>query len=209
MPDIAGKKAMIQWILDFYPHENREVNNFLIYLIKNEELLKYIEFTDQVIFAPRGLWIDYTSKFSQSKQAANPFEDTNPFNYYKSKSKADQEQAKAFSPFKYYKDQSLYLMMEQAFHDFRLNALREQQIFYLELNFPQYLYEILYRDLFVENPYVPLHMKAIDQIDSLTQGASETAHKIIMKRKMDQALDEGDYDKFNDYLNKFDSYWSD
>ena len=65
MPDIAGKKAMIQWILDFYPHENREVNNFLIYLIKNEELLKYIEFTDQVIFAPRGLWIDYTSKFSQ------------------------------------------------------------------------------------------------------------------------------------------------
>lgn len=209
MSTTASKREMIQWLLDFYPHENKEVTNFFLFLLDNQALLKYIEFTDQVIFAPRGVWINYSSTYPADQSAAKAFEDSNPFNYYKSNSKPKQDQVKAGAEFKYYKDQACYLMIEQAFHDFRLNALREKQIFYLELNFPQYLYEILYRDLLVENPYVPLHMKAIDQISIFTQGVSKEAHKMIVKSYMDQALDEGDYEKLTDYLDKFDSYWSD
>lgn len=59
------------------------------------------------------------------------------------------------NPFIYFKNQLSYTQSEQAFHDLRLNAQRNNTVFYVEFDLPN-INEVLYQaNLFVENPYRP------------------------------------------------------
>ena len=66
-----NKKDFIQWLLTNFKHENPSVNYLLRYISNNPEILKLIEFSDAVNYAPRGLFISFNQN------------DSNSFIYYK------------------------------------------------------------------------------------------------------------------------------
>ncbi|MBG9979847.1 YpiB family protein [Facklamia sp. DSM 111018] len=57
MESDTRKADFIKWLLSTYPYLNYEINAFFKYLLYNQSVLKFIEFSDHVEYAPRGIWI--------------------------------------------------------------------------------------------------------------------------------------------------------
>lgn len=65
------KRQFLHWLLTHYQHANPEVNMFLQFLMTEPNCTRYIVFSENVAYAPRGIFISYLRETST------------PFVYYK------------------------------------------------------------------------------------------------------------------------------
>lgn len=163
------KLAFLRQFIQAHPHPHYEVRALIHYLISQSASLDYLEFADQVAYAPRGLLIRYQDLHGQPGLT-------------------------------YYKESYTYEAVDQAFHDFRLNALQEKTTFYLEFDLPDFYYEALRQDVLVENPFQPLYLGDLDQIRDATLALSQSACRQMIMRQIDQALDAKNFDLVETYL---------
>lgn len=163
------KQAFLRQLITRHPHPHYEVRALLQYFISQASCLDYLEFSDQVVYAPRGLFIRYQNLADQAALS-------------------------------YYKASYCYEAIDQAFHDFRLNALQEKNIFYLEIDLPDFYYEGLKQDVLVDNPFQPLYLGQLDQIRDETQALSQHARRQVIMHQIDQALEAKNYDLVESYL---------
>ncbi|MCR8968964.1 YpiB family protein [Facklamia sp. 7083-14-GEN3] len=173
MEDIQDKHLFLNWIILNHPHPNREIMIFLAYLQMKPSELQWIEFSHDVIYAPRGIKIAYPPL---------------------------QDQALV-----YYKEDYIYHRIDQAFHDFRLNSLKKDQPFYLEFDIADYQLEAMQRGVLKENPFVPIQMKDLDQVNQSLDQISRQAYKRIIMNKINDALEKNNYDKIDRWIDQYRS----
>ncbi|MGF3066311.1 YpiB family protein [Facklamia sp. P12945] len=173
MENIQDKHLFLNWMILNHPHPNREIMIFLAYLQMRPSELQWVEFSHDVIYAPRGIKISYP-----------PLQEP---------------------PLVYYKEDYIYHQIDQAFHDFRLNSLKKGQSFYIEFDLADYQLEAMQRGLLKENPFVPIQMKALDQVNQSLHQISRQAYKQMIMEKIDGALETNNYDQIEQWLDQFQS----
>lgn len=101
---------------------------------------------------------------------------------------------------KYYKGNQSYNRVDQAFHDFRLNCVKEKQTYYIEFDFPDYIYQAMKQGAYVELPYLPLRLDEIDQLNDQLQGLTQEAYKDYLWQRINQALETHNFEDLNYWL---------
>lgn len=104
------------------------------------------------------------------------------------------------NPILYYKGQYTYTNFEQAFHDFRLNLLGQEETFYLEIYHPEYFAQAMYLNVMEDNPFQPLHLHHLDRVNYYIEALERQVYYQEIRRLMDEALDQGDYQQMEKYL---------
>lgn len=105
-------------------------------------------------------------------------------------------------PFSYYKNQKRYSMVEQAYHDLRLNQFSPKD-FYFELYIPDYYDLTMKYDIFQENPY--FNEPELEKDTDMFLSRLELEANIEQKKKLlNKLLDEKDYEKANELLVKLE-----
>lgn len=98
--------------------------------------------------------------------------------------------------FRYYKDQRIYTDCEQAFHDLRLNQRKEEHTVYIEIDNEHARDQMLYLNVFEENPY--FHGSSFNA-QAFNQQLDVFSQQVNLQRllsEMNLALDQGDREKF-------------
>lgn len=104
-------------------------------------------------------------------------------------------QENPMNPFVYYKGPHKYTDSNQAFHDIRLNQLRDDITYYIELDIPNYYQEVFSFDIYKNNPYIPAEDHQLDQLDYyLTQLSSQTKLKDL-EQQFDQAIERSSFEE--------------
>lgn len=102
--------------------------------------------------------------------------------------------------FIYYKDQRPYHLSDQAFHDIRLNQTWPTEIFYIEINIPNGYGNLLYFDVFEENPYIPTTDITFTQLENYLESISQDAYRKRLDYLINRSLANKDFGKLGDYL---------
>lgn len=97
-------------------------------------------------------------------------------------------------PFAYYKDKRSYTLSEQAFHDLRLNQQFAKEMFYVEINIPDYYAQLYALDLFEENPFMPVDSEWEYQAEMSIHRIQLVAEINHLNQQLNQALEENDFD---------------
>ncbi|MGO4936912.1 YpiB family protein [Fundicoccus sp. Sow4_H7] len=163
------KREFLTQIVNRYEHVNPSVTYLMNYLIKQPNIMETIVFTDQVKYAPRGIYVSY--------------------------------QYNSAVPFIYYKNQRTYTNYEQAFHDLRLNMMYKKELFYLELNVPQYFQLAYVLDVFEENPFVPEDEDLLKNTNQTLNHLSTQAYIKYITQQLDEALDQHNYEQADYFVN--------
>ncbi|MDO4775257.1 MAG: YpiB family protein [Aerococcaceae bacterium] len=108
------------------------------------------------------------------------------------------------TPFMYFKDKLSYTLSEQAFHDLRLNQQFTKEIFYVEINIPEFYQQLYALDLFVENPYAPTDDEWEAQAEWTLRRISLVAEIKQLNQQLNQALEANDFELASLYLKQME-----
>ncbi|MGX7108563.1 YpiB family protein [Facklamia miroungae] len=108
-------------------------------------------------------------------------------------------------PLIYYKGHYIYHRIDQAFHDFRLNSLKKEQSFYFEFDFPDFEVEAMRRGILKDNPFTPVTLKVIDQVNYELDHLSRKVYKKLIMEKIDSALENHNFDLINQWIDQYRS----
>ena len=101
------------------------------------------------------------------------------------------------SYFTYFKGDYSYQSIDQAFHDFRLNARSQKKIYYIELDCQDYYYYCQKMNIFVENPFAPLCGDLLKEVDYTADQLAKEGQRQVLMEHINQALIEHDRSKFD------------
>lgn len=105
-------------------------------------------------------------------------------------------------PFRFYKGNVMTADAEKSFHDLRLN---EKEDMYLQLNFPNIPPSTQYLAVLEENPFMPETLLVNEKDRLLAEEMLSTSLLVFQQEKLlaqiDEALDQGDEDRFYELSN--------
>ncbi len=105
-------------------------------------------------------------------------------------------------PFRFYKGNIMTSDAEKSFHDLRLYPNEDM---YIQLNFPNVPPNQLYLAVLEENPYMPkyLHINEKDRLiaEEILNTSMLTFQEEKLLKEIDEALDQGDKEKFLELSN--------